>query len=69
MAYLCETCGLVATEADSLCNPISEEYKHKSCSVPEAKICDDSVPELKYSCTCGNMSANPQHLCHPKKIT
>jgi hypothetical protein len=68
MAYICENCGVVADDSNDLCNPIGEEYKHKLCSTPEAKVCNENVSAMKYSCTCGGISANPQHLCKPRNM-
>jgi hypothetical protein len=68
MAYLCENCGVVADNASALCNPVSEEYKKKLCSSAEDDICTEKLPEMQYSCSCGSISANPQHLCHPTKL-
>lgn len=69
MAYLCENCGVVAEDSNSLCNPIDEEYKKKLCSAAEAEVCNEKAPAMQYSCSCGGTSANPQHLCNPIKIT
>ncbi len=68
MAYICQDCGVVKENADSICNPINEEYKHKSCSTGAAKVCAENASAMNYSCGCGNVSANPLHLCNPKKI-
>jgi hypothetical protein len=68
MAYICENCGVVADDASAVCNPVNEEYKKKSCSSAEEEICTEKIAEMKYSCTCGNISANPQHLCNPTKL-
>ncbi len=68
MAYLCENCGVVAEDSNSLCNPINEEYKKKLCSAADAEVCNDKVSAMKYSCGCGSISANPQHLCKPTRM-
>jgi hypothetical protein len=68
MAYICENCGVVEEDSSKLCNPINEEYKHKVCSVPDAEVCNEKVSAMKYSCTCGSISADPQNLCKPSKI-
>jgi len=65
MAYICQDCGVVKRDSSSICNPINEEYKHKSCSTGTAEVCDENASEMKYSCGCGNVSANPLHLCNP----
>lgn len=67
MAYICQNCGVVTDDSNTLCNPVNEEYKSKACSISEVEVCDDKIPSMKYSCTCGNVSANPQHLCKPKR--
>lgn len=69
MAYLCQNCGVTEEKADHLCNPISEEYKHKSCSTSPAEVCADNFRKMEYSCDCGNSSADPQHLCRPHKMS
>lgn len=68
MAYMCQNCGVVNEDLNSICNPVDEEYFHKICSTEAAEVCDASVSAMKYSCECGSVSANPQHLCNPKKI-
>lgn len=68
MSYLCENCGVVADDASTLCNPVNEEYKKKACSSGEEEICREKIADMKYSCSCGNISANPQHLCRPIKL-
>lgn len=68
MAYICQNCGVVTEDSSNLCNPVSEEYKKKLCSDPEADVCNEKVSEMKYTCECGSVSANPQHLCKPQKV-
>ncbi len=68
MAYICQNCGVVDENAARVCNPISDMYKNKSCSIKTAGVCDENVSGMKYSCDCGNISADPQHLCHPNKM-
>ncbi len=68
MAYICQNCGVVEDESSRLCNPVNEEYKSKACSIPAAGVCNDKRLAMKYSCTCGNTSAHPQHLCKPRKM-
>lgn len=68
MAYICENCGVVAEDSNSLCNPLGEEYKKKLCSAADGQVCDDKASAMKYSCICGSTSANPQHLCKPTKM-
>ena len=68
MANICQNCGVIADNSINLCNPVDEEYKSKLCSTPVSKICDEKVSAMRYSCTCGSISANPQHLCKPTKI-
>lgn len=69
MAYICENCGVVAEDAENLCNPLNEEYKRKLCSAADDEVCAAKTSAMKYSCaTCGSVSAHPQHLCKPGKI-
>lgn len=68
MAYICENCGVTAEDSESICNPRDEEYKKKLCSAAEAEVCDEKASAMKYSCTCGSVSANPQHLCKPSRM-
>jgi hypothetical protein len=68
MAYLCENCGVTADDSNALCNPVNEEYKKKSCSSADDQVCSEKISVMKYSCSCGNISANPQHLCNPKRL-
>jgi len=68
MAYICQNCGVVTDDSNNLCNPVDEEFKSRLCSTPAARVCSEKASAIKYSCDCGNISANPQHLCHPRKI-
>lgn len=68
MAYICQNCGVVNEKAASVCNPIHDMYKNKSCSIETAGVCEDHTSDMQYSCDCGNTSADPQHLCRPNKI-
>jgi len=68
MAYICQNCGVTNEKAENVCNPIGDMYKNKSCTIKEAGACDDHKDDMKYSCDCGNKSADPQHLCHPSKL-
>jgi len=68
MAYICQNCGVTNEDASSICNPIDEQYNKKSCAVGTAGVCEYKVEEMKYTCECGNVSANPQHLCKPHKM-
>jgi len=67
MAYICQNCGVITDDSSALCNPINEEYKSKTCSIPEAEVCKDRSLAMEYSCVCGNVSANPQNLCRPSR--
>lgn len=68
MAYTCQNCGVRDEDAAKVCNPIGDMYKNKSCSIKTAGVCDEHQEEMKYSCSCGNTSADPQHLCKPSKL-
>ena len=68
MAYLCENCGVLSEESSDLCNPINEAYKKKSCSAADSEVCNEQVQKMKYTCDCGNVSADPQHLCKPRQL-
>lgn len=68
MAYICQKCGVINEDSNSICNPIDEQYKKKSCSFGTPEVCESKAGEMTYSCECGNVSANPQHLCKPNKI-
>lgn len=68
MAYICQNCGVNRENAESVCNPISDMYKNKSCSIETAGVCADYLQEMTYACDCGNTSADPQHLCRPHKV-
>jgi hypothetical protein len=68
MAYICQNCGVVTEDSNNLCNPVNEEYKKKLCSNPEVEVCNEKVPAMEYSCDCGSVSANPQHLCKPRRV-
>lgn len=69
MAYICQNCGVIAEGSESLCNPINEEYNSKACSMHSTKVCDEKSSAMVYSCVCGNISANPQHLCRPQRMS
>ena len=68
MAYICQNCGVKNEDAASVCNPIGDMYKNKSCSIKTAGACDEHVSDMEYSSDCGNVSADPQHLCRPSKV-
>ncbi len=65
MAYLCQNCGAVADDSHDLCNPVDEEPKRKLCGTSIADVCDEKLPAMKYTCSCGSVSENPEHLCNP----
>jgi hypothetical protein len=67
MAYICQNCGVITDEAKHICNPINEEYMSKTCSNPEAEVCKERQLAMEFTCVCGNVSANPQNLCKPKR--
>ena len=67
MAYICQNCGVTNENEANVCNPIGDMYKNKSCSIKTAGVCEEHVSDMKYTCECGNVSADPQHLCRPKR--
>jgi len=68
MAYICQKCGVMNENPNKVCKPIDEQYKKKSCALGTPEVCENRADEMTYSCDCGNVSANPQHLCKPSKI-
>ena len=68
MAYICQKCGVMNENSSKLCTPLDEQYKKKSCALGTPGVCETRTEEMTYSCECGNVSANPQHLCKPNKL-
>ncbi len=70
MAYSCQNCGASAEESSKLCNPTSAELSTKFCGVPAGKVCNGKLAAMKYTCdACSSVSADPENLCSPSKIS
>lgn len=69
MQYFCQICGVTADDAATLCDPIHNESNRTLCNAPEAEVCKDKEPAVKYTCdACGSVSANQELLCNPSRI-
>lgn len=73
MAFICQNCGVTTEDKKTLCNPIDEENNSKLCSkqlgsTQVSNVCRENALAVEYSCTCGNVSANSQYLCHPTRM-
>jgi hypothetical protein len=68
MSYTCQNCGVTTDDQRTLCNPVVDEENDKLCERETFNVCEDNAAAIEYSCPCGNVSAEPEHLCHPTRM-
>jgi len=72
MAHTCSTCGLMADDASSLCNPTETIISCSFCNMPDVgvnHICKEKFAAMRYSCeTCGKVAVDTTGICKPVEI-
>ena len=68
MSYICQNCGVTTNDKKTVCNPIIDEDNDKFCKTRTHTVCEENASSMEFSCACGNVSADPQYLCHPQSI-
>ncbi len=72
-AFVCKTCGAMATEPGHLCNPEGAAQKCSYCgfehAAHEKHYCKGKLEDLKYVCeNCGRLATSEDLLCKPKAV-